>query len=304
MEFFIKETITDQDYIDCAFVTNQLSPKEPISPDVLKESKAHDPNFSLWVARFNHEVVGSAVCAPSSSPGQAFAMLRVLPNWRGKGIGELLYEQVSKHARSLSLFSLQGRVRESEDHTIDFLTKRGFKEVTRESKVILNLLAVEEKIPLQKEGIEVVSLNGREDLWQGAYEVALESIPDIPMPEPLTVPPFDKWVETQITSGEVLLEGSFVAKVDGMVIGYAGLSKMTASHAENLLTGVKRKWRGQGIAKLMKETQIQWAMKKGFTKMITFMDHSNQPILKLNEHLGYEAEPSSIVVRGPLSSSL
>ena len=67
------------------------------------------------------------------------------------------------------------------------------------------------------------------------------------------------------------------------------------------MTGVKRAWRGRGIAGALKRAEIAWAKENGYTRLETQNEERNEPILRLNERHGYVVEPGAVTVRGPLA---
>ena len=69
------------------------------------------------------------------------------------------------------------------------------------------------------------------------------------------------------------------------------------------LTGVKRAYRGRGIAAALKRTQIAWAKANGYTSLQTANESRNEPIRHLNEKHGYVLEPGVVIVRGAIASS-
>jgi RimJ/RimL family protein N-acetyltransferase len=90
--------------------------------------------------------------------------------------------------------------------------------------------------------------------------------------------------------------------VDGEVVGYAGLAALgQPGAAENLLTAVRRPWRGRGIATALKQAQIAWAKSAGLRRIVTANDEANAPMRSVNARLGYEPEPAWLLLRGPLS---
>ena len=69
------------------------------------------------------------------------------------------------------------------------------------------------------------------------------------------------------------------------------------------MTGVKRAWRGRGVAGALKRAQIAWAKEQGYERLSTTNELRNEPIRRLNERLGYREAPGHIVVRGPLADN-
>jgi GNAT superfamily N-acetyltransferase len=99
-------------------------------------------------------------------------------------------------------------------------------------------------------------------------------------------------------------DATFVAFVDGEVVGYAKLNpSITRPHVVmHDMTAVRRRWRGQGIAGALKRAEITWAIDNGYARLETENEERNEPIRRLNERHGYVIEPGSITLRGPIDS--
>jgi RimJ/RimL family protein N-acetyltransferase len=89
---------------------------------------------------------------------------------------------------------------------------------------------------------------------------------------------------------------------DGAVIGCAGLhlDSDRPERAENALTAVRRDWRGRGVAAHLKRLTLRWAADHGVTEVYTWTQARNEPMLRLNEHLGYVLGQTSITLTRPL----
>ena len=83
----------------------------------------------------------------------------------------------------------------------------------------------------------------------------------------------------------------------------ASLDLRADSLAVHVGTGVKRAWRGRGVATALKATQIAWAKEAGYSRLETSNDTRNESILRLNESFGYTERPSVLTLRGPLAPS-
>jgi len=94
-----------------------------------------------------------------------------------------------------------------------------------------------------------------------------------------------------------------VAAAGGEVVGYSKfhLPQARPGVAVHDITGVKRAWRGRGIAGALKRAQIAWAKERGYERLETWNEERNAPIRKLNECLGYSLAPGRVLVRGALS---
>jgi GNAT superfamily N-acetyltransferase len=98
-------------------------------------------------------------------------------------------------------------------------------------------------------------------------------------------------------------EATFVALAGDEVIGYAKFSLTSAqpTTAHHDLTGVKRAWRGRGVARALKATQIAWAKASGYEELRTRNEERNAPIRRLNEEFGYRPTIGRIYLKGPLA---
>ena len=55
------------------------------------------------------------------------------------------------------------------------------------------------------------------------------------------------------------------------------------------MTGVRRAFRGRGIAGALKRAEIAWAKQAGYERLQTNNEVRNEPIRRLNERHGYVA---------------
>ena len=135
------------------------------------------------------------------------------------------------------------------------------------------------------------------------YEVLLEAVPDIPGSEEATIEPFEHWMEHDMQGPGDRPDATFVALAGDEVVGYAKFSLTAAqpTTAHHDLTGVKRAWRGRGVARALKATQIAWAKANGYEELRTTNDERNAPIRHLNQVFGYRPTVGRIYLKGPLA---
>jgi GNAT superfamily N-acetyltransferase len=263
-----------------------------------------DDADSAWIlASRGEDAVGSGVGRPSSIGGSLYAMARVLPEERGHGVGTMLYEALSKHAARLGLSSLWGRIGEGDSASLSFAEHRGFREVSREYEVVLDV-AQAELAGDPPAGVELVSLADRPDLERAVYDVDLEVAPDVPSHEEAHESMiFERWRATYLEGPGAVPEACIVAIADGEVVGYTGLRRRgsVSPTAENLLTAVRRPWRRRGIAVALKREQIRRAREAGIEEIYTTNDETNTGMRGVNAHLGYRPAPTRILVSGPLA---
>jgi mycothiol synthase len=263
-----------------------------------------DTESAFLLALSGDEALGCGVGRPSSVQSSLYAMVRVLPEHRGQGVGTRIYELLSEHARELGRESLWGRIREDDAGSRDFVRNRGFREAGREYEVVLDTASASLTTEAP-EGIELVSLAERPELEPAVHEVDCEVAADVPRPEGDDFEPqtFERWRE-QYLEGPGAVPDAVIAALDGEeVVGYTGLRRRGASSpiAENMLTAVRRPWRRRGIATALKREQIARARAAGIEQIYTTNDETNTGMRGVNALLGYRPAPAHIVVSGPLA---
>ena len=239
-----------------------------------------------------------------SPDGVARGEIRVVDGARGRGVGSGLLATLTDWARGLGYAELMGPVKEVDADSLSWATRRGFVEVGRNSVLALDLTSIEAPAVVPPDGIEITSWAERPDATPGMYEVAMEAYPDIPGEEDAEMEPFEQWLSMDMQGSGDRPEATFVALADDEVVAYAKLSLSLArpTVAMHDITGVKRAWRGRGIAGALKAAEIAWAKENGYVRLETQNEERNEPIRRLNQRHGYVVEPGAITVRGPLPS--
>jgi GNAT superfamily N-acetyltransferase len=260
---------------------------------------------SAWIlAYLGGEAAGIGVGKPSSIAGSLYAMARVLPEHRRRGVGSALYGALSAHARRLGRTSLWGRIRVDDAESRRFAEQRGFTEVGREYEVVLDVERADVS-PEPPPGIEIVSLAERPDLARAVHDVDTEVTPDAPTHEEEHEPmSFERWHDQYLEGPGAVPEALMVAVAAGQVVGYAGLRRRGAVSpiAEHQFTAVRRQWRRRGIATALKRAQIERVYAMGIKRLFTTNEETNVAMRRVNARLGYLPEPAKILVSGPLAA--
>ena len=283
-------------------IYNAVHPREPVGPMESREWRRQSRDSEVFLAELDGLAVGSAhVAIPSYTDvptGQAY----VLSEQRGRGVGRALYLAGAGWAEARDASALRTFVDDDDPESLGWAERRGFTERSREALVELDLASFDPLTAQPPPGVEIVTWAERPELAHGLYDVALEASPDIPGSERERVEPFEEWLSVHMRGEGDRPEGTFVAVADGEAVGYAKFSFWAAKPDTlfNDLTGVKRAWRGRGIAKALKRTQLNWAKEQGYRFVRTSNEQRNEPIRRLNEQLGYRPIPGRIVLEGPL----
>jgi len=237
-----------------------------------------------------HPGSGYALVNHSSVRNSAYAMVRVLPSERGRGIGSELLEAAAVSARALGTDSMWGVVQAGDEGSLRFATARGFVEVGRDVELTRRLAPGDGVV---RDGI--VELQQEHRL--GAYAVAVAAMPDMVTAGDAEARPYDAWVEQ-----ELLGPIGFVAIEDGAVVGYATLQNLgdDSRRLEHGFTGVLPAYRQRGIATALGEAQIAWAAAHGYEELFTTTGVTNAALRRQKAKLGYAEGPGPVLVRGPV----
>ena len=223
------------------------------------------------------------------------------PQWLGRGVGELLLDQLISDLREAGAVTMTCRQYASESELVEFLKSHGFAEVSRVLDLRLSVAAtdVSSVAPLRKQiedqGISISTFaeervrDPRCD--EKLYELTTLLSQNNPARGPITPPAYNAreallWLEMPY----VLPEGYFIAKHGDDYVGVSDVSLFEAvpGGLTQGFTGVKREYRQQGLATLLKLSGIAYAQSHGYTIVQTFNKPEQQAIRTLNEKLGFE----------------
>lgn len=288
-------------------VSNVVRPADPLTPAMMLDWRRQADSMIWLIATVDgfDAAVGHGIIGWHGEPGICRLEVSVLGSRRGLGLGGALLDRLSAWGLAADQWAADGTIDERDTVSLTWAEGRGFTEVGRSSTLRLDLARVAPPKIDPPDGIVVTSWAERPDAIRGMYEVACEAYPDIPGEESTQMAPFGKWRDSDLNGASDRPEATFVALAGDEVVGYAKLSLSEAlpDVAFHDITGVKRAWRGRGIAGALKRAEIAWAIETGYSALRTSNEGRNAPIRALNERHGYVVEPGEIRVRGTLSAA-
>jgi mycothiol synthase len=226
----------------------------------------------------------------------AWVSVRVLAEYRRRGVGTALFRELSATARADGKSELVFSARHDDADSLEYLGKRGFVEALRLRESTLELARAATSFP-SPAGITLVPFVV--ELDEAVYDVALDVARDVPTAqESFEIGSFERWRDDQLPNG-TLRDCSFVAMADGAPIGYAILIAGEDGEGLHCMTGVRRAWRRRGIALALKQAQIDAAKAAGLRRLRTANAVQN-PMLLVNERLGFRRDVDWLHLRGPL----
>ena len=290
----IRPAQTDADLEAWRQVRIAVLPNERAST-VEEMRRADTPEQLRLLAELDGELAGSGIAGRSHIGGHGSLTPRVLPGKGRRGVGTALLRRLAERVESLGFHRAGTNV--DDPGSLEFARRFGFTEHDRQVEQVREI-AGDERLPSLPDGVELVSLGERPELFARVYhELAVEALEDFAVTPKIEVS-YEDWEREWVTWPE----GSFVALAGDEIVGCAGLIRDydRPERAEHSLTAVRRDWRGRGLAKALKQQTIAWAAANGLSELYTWTQTGNEGMQAVNERLGYYTRSTSITVRGDI----
>jgi GNAT superfamily N-acetyltransferase len=281
-------------------IYNEVRPQRSVTMDDVEAwERASIASVDVLAAVDDVDAGSAAASIDTTRPHVCLVFITVLPHQRRRGVGAALFEAVAEWAAEHGAQELETQVDPDDGESVAFARRRGFRDHSREVGFELALSECEPPAVDAPDGIEIVLLADHPDLASGAYEVGVEALPDVPGSEDWSPPPVEQFLTTHLRGLAI-----FLAVAEGEVVGYAKLSaRPDGRTVEHGMTAVKRAWRGRGIAKALKRTQIAWAHANGIERLTATNEERNAAIQRVNESLGYRPAPGRLQLRAPIGGA-
>jgi len=261
--------------------------------DSVAEMRASDsPSRLLLLAEEDGVLAGSGVADDSSLAG-GFVAPRVRPAARRHGVGGALLRALAQHCQDRGHTTVAALA--DDEGSAAFARRFGFTEVNREVEMLRTI--GDEPPPDIPDGVQIVTVADRPELWEQAYHRVHATLADMAhaTTQQVTLEEWHRdWIKTP--------EAAFTALAGGEVIGVASLlfDPDDPSRAETGYTAVRREWRGRGVADALKRSTLAWAAGHGIAEVYTWTQQGNARMRAVNERLGYRYGIVSIRFESPL----
>lgn len=232
------------------------------------------------------EIVGWATAGRAwwrSDPQHGTLVVAVDPGRRGEGIGSALAERGDAHLAELGITTT--RCSSIDEPAAQALAgKLGFREIGAASTSAVDPRVVA-PAPIP-DGVRVVPFAELEDP-RPVYELDNEVSRDIPNQQYDGIP-FEEWRAEYWQSPFVHQDASLAAFAGDELAAVTVIRvDVPSGRAHNNLTGTRARFRGMGLARLLKSHSLHLAAGLGATIAITDNDETNAPMLAVNRSLGY-----------------
>jgi len=228
--------------------------------------------------------------------------ITVDPDLWNQGIGTQMYQWLVRRLTDLGAQRVYGNVREDRTAAQSFLENRGFRKTghaDRWSRLEVKTANLEGYTGLEQrlagEGIRIATLaetGESEEFLRKLHQVLDEAVRDIPSSERFTESPFEMFVE-ELRHPDMAPERFWIALDGDEPAGLVMMPVQKHEAAWNGFTGVKRAYRGRGIARALKLKAVEWCRDQDLDFIYTANDVNNRRMLAINNSLGYRQLPIS-----------
>ncbi len=271
------------------------------------------------LVRYLAEADGQAVAyaysfeiAWAAPAGRYWCVIRVLPDYGRRGIGERLYQQLLADLRQCGA---QAALLELDDTLAALrpaLERRGFHPILQSWAFTLDPRACDLAafaVPDQRlSGLQFTTLASdlaRDTDWlRPLHQLYAAVTGDVPIPIDPHPTPVPKWLAQQALGLPESLPDAFFIVRDGR--HYVGMSYLhrDADDPGRLLqriTAIHAEYRGRGIALALKLKTIEYAQQHGFHEIRTAVESNNPSMLAINAKLGFAQGPGLVLFEKELT---
>jgi mycothiol synthase len=252
-----------------------------------------------------------------SPDGSWRVSVRVSPEWRGKGIGTALLEQIESHAKEKGASRTIAAVRGDEPDGARFAVSRGYRAFHERidsyidvatfdasafedpdaiaSRAGVRLATYQELMEEHRHNVEAFQRELLPVIWSMARDVPS------PTPMPEQPPPFEQARRMFFEGPGIDPPGTILALRDGVPVGMTATQLKENGVAYTNFTGVARAERRKGLALAMKLRALRSLKERGVKLFGTTNDEQNAAMRGINRRLGYVPDPPTTMYEKRLS---
>ena len=282
----------------------------------VRPDSARDPQtYEYWWAQPNENWVNERFVVSRGDVRVGYAIAEhprwdVQPERYGTVDGDVLPEHRTPETLDTVFGSMEQRViadgakilsawtNEDDSVRIEALTGRGYKEGRRFRRWELDLVANREKLlamieesrgRMRNEGVRLLTLGEDDDpnVIEKIWRLSEEAGDDVPTTEPRVpeeVASYARWVNAP----EIHRDRFWIARIGADLVGVSVLGYPPVRGVVGTeWTATARSVRGRGVARALKCETIAQAIALGVDRVRTGTDAANDPILHINETMGY-----------------
>lgn len=317
------EAPTDLDAI--AELLTRARPEDPIDLATFRHRDAAWDSARLWRDRIGAWDAGGTLRACATvghlrwefHPHRYETHVVVDPDWRHRGLGTTLHGWVIASLRHREAESVRSEVPGSDAASVRWAHRLGYTEVGRAWEARLDVAKADARrldagaARASAAGVQVTTLatllDGADAATTDALEAELfdldvEATADIPTVDPIVHPPFEPWRASVPRMPGFVRGAVIVALAHGAMVGVAYLEARDATPdvLHQGFLGVRRAWRGRGVAQLLKRATIDVAAARSIREIRTFNDATNAAMVHVNDAAGFVRAQTWVTLARPL----
>ncbi|OZV81034.1 hypothetical protein CA850_12885 [Micromonospora echinospora] len=243
----------------------------------------------MLLAEVDGEVVGVArtgLLHESAEPGLGYANLNVLPERRGGGVGSALLAAAEQRLRAIGARVAYAKVVD-EPAAVGFAERHGYQRGRSTTHLRLDLTSGALPPVSVPPGVRITTAATLAGDPRPLYEADLDASRDEPGDVGMDAIDFADWRTTYWDRPNLDWTLTTVAICDGVVAAFTFALTDGSDRYQSGMTGVRRAYRGRGLAGAVKRSALHRAAEAGFTTALTSNDAGNEAMLAINRRLGY-----------------
>ena len=259
--------------------------------------------FSLQIAEdARGERMGFSWASRSRNhPERGYFYVIVRPDYRGRGAGSCLLEDVERAARDSGLARIGAEVRDSEPGWVGFARKRGYAERSHRIGMTLDLSNFDERPynalveALKAQGYRFTTMHELDNTE--AAQRRLYALNDTAAAETPGADGEHPWASFEDFQKGVCQSDWYIPEAQFIVINnttgdWASMSAITrfqgTDYAYNLFTGTDSRYRGRKLAQAVKGLALQYARANLAVREVrTHHMAVNAPMIAIDRKMGY-----------------
>lgn len=304
-------TFTEKDYPTIKTFTDSVTPNEPINIEQTSsfDEKRNVKRILVWNSdQSNPNLLAYYDYRPDANYDANGSTIKIVynPSLTEETL-DTIYQDLFQRLIVTEPNYLKTIVKEDIPELLQLFKKENYVELERMWHSTLSLDSFNKTIfgniidSVAAKGISfktLADLPQDSDTKKAFYNCTIACLADVPSVENIEPWPFKTW-EKNFWNGPTFTPESIFVAFDGETL--VGQSQLRPSPKENTistgLTGVIASHRGKGIARALKLLATTYAVDNNYQSITTTNHSTNQPMLRINETMGYVKSPALIILK-------